>query len=134
MKIVDKKRPEIDKIIDELPGITKNVNNISAEVSHSMGAFHNTVDNVAHTSENVTGAIAQKSDSIGKVSSFMHTASIVKDLYKTHFGKDDSSEEDSQVMVCTPLSKENAEDLENQSFSREKSKKKEKQPSSVKKD
>ncbi len=55
-----KKRPEIDSVIDELPGITKNVNAISGEVAHGMEAFHQTVDNLAETSDNVTDAIAEK--------------------------------------------------------------------------
>ncbi len=60
MKIVDEKRPEIDAVIDELPGITQNVNTISGEVAHGMEAFHQSVENLAETSDNVTEAIAEK--------------------------------------------------------------------------
>ncbi len=108
MKLIDEKREQVDQVIDELPAITKNVTTISTEVAHSMEAFHDTVDNVAHTSDNVTGAIADKSDSIGKISSLMHTVSIIKDLFNEYFGK--KEEDETQVMVCTPI---DADDINN---------------------
>ncbi len=108
MKLIDEKRNEVDQVIDELPIITKNVTTISTEIAHGMEAFHDTVDNVAHTSENVSGAIADKSDGIGKISSLMHTVSIIQDLYNEYFVKKD--DEETQVMVCTPV---DAEDINN---------------------
>ncbi len=106
MKIVDEKRPEIDSVIDELPGITKNVNAISGEVAHGMEAFHQTVDNLAETSDNVTDAIAEKSGMAGKVSSIMHTVSIIKTFYEEYFGnKEEAEATDDTVMVCKEVPK-----------------------------
>lgn len=106
MKIVDEKRPEIDSVIDELPGITKNVNAISGEVAHGMEAFHQTVDNLAETSDNVTDAIAEKSGMAGKFSSIMHTVSIIKTFYEEYFGsKEDEEEVKDTVMVCKEVPK-----------------------------
>lgn len=113
MKIVDEKRPEIDSVIDELPGITKNVNAISGEVAHGMEAFHQTVDNLAETSDNVTDAIAEKSGMAGKVSSIMHTVSIIKTFYEEYFGnKEEAEETDDTVMVCKEVPKSDF-DMEN---------------------
>jgi len=105
MKLVDDKRIEIDSVIDELPGITKNINAISSEVAHGMEAFHDTVDNIAETSDNVTEALAEKSGMAGKFSSLMHTVSIIKSLYDQYFGDTITDEDDEKVMVCKEVSK-----------------------------
>ena len=111
MKIVDDKRPEIDAVIDELPGITQNVNAISGEVAHVSKAFHNTVDNLAETSDNVTEAIAEKSGMAGKVSSVMHTVAIIKTFYEEYFAVKEAAEaeEEDTVMVCKEVPKSSVE-------------------------
>ncbi len=105
MKIVDDKRPEIDSIIDELPGITQNVNTITNEVAHGMEAFHGTVDNIAETSGNVTEAISEKSGIAGKFSSIMHTISIIKTFYEEYFNSTEEEVEEETVMVCKEVPK-----------------------------
>lgn len=100
MKIVEAKRVEIDAVLDELPGITQNVNKISSEVAHGMEAFHGTVDNIAETSSNVTEALAEKSGAAGKLSSIMHTIAIIKSLYAQYFGQSQEDEQEDTVMVC----------------------------------
>lgn len=109
MKIVDEKRPEIDAVIDELPGITQNVNTISGEVAHGMEAFHSTVDNLAETSDNVSEAIAEKSGMAGKVSSIMHTVSIIKTFYDEYFNSKEEEVEEETVMVCKEVPKSSVE-------------------------
>ena len=105
MKIVDEKRPEIDAVIDELPGITQSVNTITTEVAHGMEAFHDSVDNLAETSDNVTEAIAEKSGMAGKFSSIMHTISILKSFYEQYFGENNEDVEEETVMVCKEVPK-----------------------------
>lgn len=103
--ILDEKSPEIDAIIGELPGITQNVNVITGEVAHGMEAFHQSVDNIAETSDNVTEAIAEKSSMAGKFSSIMHTVSILKTFYDTYFNSETDEAESEKVMVCKEVSK-----------------------------
>ncbi len=98
MKIVDDKHDQIDKVIDELPSITKNVTTISTEVAHGMQSFHNTVDNIAITSENVTETIAEKSENFSKIASLMHVISMLKELFEKYFGEDDK-ETDKNVII-----------------------------------
>ncbi len=104
-KIMDNKSKEIDAILEELPGITQNVNVITGEVAHGMEAFHQTVDNLAETSDNVTDAIAEKSGLAGKFSSLMHTVSMLKSFYDTYFNADASEDDEETVMVCKEVPK-----------------------------
>ncbi len=104
MKLIDAKRIEVDKVIDELPGITANINTISGEVAHGMEAFHDTVDNIATTSENISKNVADKSDPAGRLASLMHVAAMAKELYQTYFGNKEEEEEET-VMVYKEVPK-----------------------------
>lgn len=90
MKIVDDHRTNIDKVLEEAPGITKNVNQISDEVNTTLKAFHGTIQNVAETTETVTGTIKDNKDIVSNISSVFNTARIVKGSYDRIF----KSEED----------------------------------------
>lgn len=94
-KIVEDNRANIDKILDEAPGISKNVNVISEEVAHGMGQFRGTVDNIAETSESVTGVIKENSTVVDGLTSIFHTAAIAKKSYDKLFNKKDEDEDNS---------------------------------------
>lgn len=79
MAIVDDNRQNINQVLDEAPGITKNVNQISEEAAHFMSAFHGTVDNVAETSEAVTGTFKDNSDIVSKISMVFKVLGVLKD-------------------------------------------------------
>lgn len=89
MAIVDDNRENINKVLDEAPGITQNVNEISEEVSHAMQAFRGTVDNVASTSNAATGKIVENNDVVSQITLFFKVVGTIKDgidriLGKTH--------------------------------------------------
>ena len=93
-EIVKENRESIDKILDEAPGISKNANNISKEVSDAMVKFKPSIDNVAETSEVVTGTIKENNDINAKLTSIFHTLSMGKDAYDKFFSeKEEKSEE-----------------------------------------
>ncbi len=56
-KIVKENRDNINQILNEVPGITKNVHEVATEASHAVSVFRPTVDNVAETAESVTETI-----------------------------------------------------------------------------
>ncbi len=91
--IVEENRSNIDKILDEAPGISKNVNSISEEVAHGAAKFRGTVDNIAETSENVTGVIKENNSALEGLTSILQTASIAKSGYDKFFKKNEDSEE-----------------------------------------
>ena len=94
--ILDDHREKVDQIMEEVPGITKSVNEISEEVAHGMQAFRGTVDNIAETSEDVTGTIKENNTVVESLTSVFHTASMVKSAYDRFF----NPPEDEDVPEC----------------------------------
>ncbi len=86
--IVEENRKDIDLIIKEIPGITKNANLISKEVAHDLAQFRGTVDNIAETTENVTGVVKENNNIVDGLTSVFHTASIAKSSYDKFLGKE----------------------------------------------
>ncbi len=92
MAIVDDNRENINKVLDEAPDITKNVTQISDEAAHFMSAFHGTVDNIAETTETVSGSVKDNQDIISKINLFFRVLGTLKGGYDRVFGKDDEPE------------------------------------------
>jgi uncharacterized protein YoxC len=97
MKIVDDHRVNIDKVLEEAPGITKNVNAISEEVSTTLKAFHGTIGNVAETAETVTGTLKENKDIVSNITSVFNTARIVKSSYDHFFSGSEESQNDDEA-------------------------------------
>lgn len=95
-KLVAENRDNIDKILDEVPGISKSVNEITEEIAHGTKSFRGTVDNIASTSESVTGAINENNTIVDSISSFLHAATMLKSAYGKFAGND--KEEKSTIL------------------------------------
>ena len=91
--IVEDNRKEIDSILKEAPGISKNVNDISEELAHDIAQFRGTVDNISETTESVTGVVKENQTVVDGLTSVFHTASIAKGAYDKFFNKETESEE-----------------------------------------
>lgn len=79
-KIIEENRENFDKILDEAPGISKNANNISKEVSDTMVKFRGSIDNVAESSENITQTL-KENDTINKqLASLFQSIGMIKKL------------------------------------------------------
>lgn len=91
MAIIDENRENINQVLDEAPGITKNVNQISGEVSHFMEAFHGTIDNVAETSEEVTGTFKDNNELVGQISSVFKVLATIKEGLDKLFNKNNNA-------------------------------------------
>ena len=92
--LVKENRTQIDAILKEAPEIAKNANTISEEVAHDISRFRTTVDNIADTSEEVTGVIKDNKSVVSGLTSIFHTASIAKGAYDKFFNKDSEEEEE----------------------------------------
>lgn len=90
--IVEENRKEIDLILKEAPGISKNVNDISEELAHDIAQFRGTVDNIAETTESVTGVVKENQSVVDGLTSVFHTASIAKGAYDKFFNKEEQTE------------------------------------------
>ena len=88
--IVEENRKEIDLILKEAPGISKNVNDISEELAHDIAQFRGTVDNIAETTESVTGVVKENQSVVDGLTSVFHTASIAKGAYDKFFNKQET--------------------------------------------
>lgn len=99
MAIVDENRQNINQVLDEAPGITKNVNQISEEAAHFMSAFHGTVDNVAETSEAVTGTFKENSDIVSKISMVFKVLGVLKDGIDKLRGKEEDIATEEETIV-----------------------------------
>lgn len=86
-EIVEENRNNIDKVIDEAPGLTSNVNVILGEVAHGTKAFRSTVDNVAETADTITKPFKAGTPLLEKMSWVINTLCAV--FY--HKDKDDNS-------------------------------------------
>jgi uncharacterized protein YoxC len=91
--IVEDNRKQIDAILKEAPGISKNVNDISEEVAHAVSQFRGTVDNVAETTESVTGVVKDNKGVVDGLTSVFHTASMAKGAYDKFFTKENDAVE-----------------------------------------
>lgn len=89
MAIVDENRENINQVLDEAPAITKNVNQISGEVSHFMEAFHGTIDNVADTSESVTGSFKDNNELVSQITGIFKVLTTIKDGLDRFLHKND---------------------------------------------
>ena len=87
MGIVDDNRVNINKVLDEAPGITQNVNEISEEVAHAMQAFRGTVDNVAATSTAATGKIVENNDVVSQITLVFKVLGTLKEGIDKLLGK-----------------------------------------------
>lgn len=92
--LVKENRIQIDAVLKEAPDIAKNANTISEEVAHDISRFRTTVDNIADTSEEVTGVIKDNKSVVSGLTSIFHTASIAKGAYDKFFNKDSEEEEE----------------------------------------
>lgn len=94
--IVEDNRKQIDAILSEAPGISKNVKVISEEVAHGMTQFRGTVDNIAETTESVTGVVNENQTVVDRLTSVFHTASMAKGAYDKFFTKNADTDENEE--------------------------------------
>ncbi len=88
-KIIKNNQENIDLILNEAPGISKNANAISKEVSDTLIKFRSSIYNVAESTENITQTL-KENDTINKqLASIFQTLSIFKTLYEKHFGTEE---------------------------------------------
>ncbi len=76
--LVEEHRENIDAVLDEVPKITKNVEEITTEVSHDIQVFRPTVDNIADTSESITDVIKENQSITDTIASAFNVLTTVK--------------------------------------------------------
>lgn len=85
--ILNENSTNINKILDEAPDLVKNIEEITAEVSHGAQAFRGTVDNVAGTSETITESIGANDEAISSLASVAEILGVIKALYDKYLSK-----------------------------------------------
>lgn len=90
--LISKNQDNVDKILKEAPGITKNANAISKEVADTLVKFRSSVDNIAESSESATKTL-KENDTINKqIASFFQTISLLKDLFNKYIKGEKNNE------------------------------------------
>ncbi len=79
-QLIERNREQVDATLHEVPLITKNVQEITTEVSHASQVFRPTVENLAETSDAVTQAIRDNQSITEILISFFHILNTVKRL------------------------------------------------------
>lgn len=79
-QLIERNREQVDATLQEVPAITKNVQEITTEVSHGMQVFRPTVENMAETSDSVTRAIKDNQSVTEIIVSFFHVLNTIKRL------------------------------------------------------
>ncbi len=87
-KVVDDNRAQIDETLKSAPGITRNFEKISANLSKDVEAFNSTVSNIASLSEKVTN-IKNIKDKFSKATS--------KD--KTEKNEENEEEKEKNILI-----------------------------------
>jgi len=88
-KIIKNNQENVDQILKEAPGISKNTNAISKEVSDTLIKFRGSIDNVAESTENITETLKENDTINKKLASIFQTLNIFKTLYEKHFGTEE---------------------------------------------
>lgn len=78
--LIERNRDQVDATLQHVPEITKNVQEITTEVSHVMQVFRPSVDNIAETSDSVTRAIKDNESITETIVSFFHVLNTFKRL------------------------------------------------------
>lgn len=78
--LIERNRDQVDATLQHVPEITKNVQEITTEVSHGMQVFRPSVDNIAETSDSVTRAIKDNESITETIVSFFHVLNTFKRL------------------------------------------------------
>ena len=86
-KIIESNQENVDEILKEAPGISKNVNAISKEVSDNLVKFRGSIDNIAVSTENITETLKENDTINKKLASIFQTLNIFKTLYERYFAK-----------------------------------------------
>lgn len=79
-RLVERNREQVDATLQEIPAITRNVQEITTEVSHGMQVFRPTVENVAETSDSVTRAVKDNQSITETLVSFFNVLNTIKRL------------------------------------------------------
>ena len=87
--IIKNNEESINKVLDESPGISKNINDISSDLAYDMSLFKGTVENIAETSESVTNVIKENNTIVDTVSSVLHSATLAKKSVDKFLNKDE---------------------------------------------
>ena len=78
--LIERNREQVDATLQEVPQITRNVQEITTEVSHATQVFRPTVENLAETSDTVTQAIKDNQNVTEVLVSFFHVLNTIKRL------------------------------------------------------
>lgn len=79
-KLIERNQEQVDATLNEVPAITRNVQEITTEVSHGMQAFRPSVENLAESTDSVTRAIKDNQSITETLISFFHVVNTVKRL------------------------------------------------------
>jgi len=79
-QIVERNQEQVDATLKEVPAITRNVQEITSEVSHSAQIFRPTVDNLAETSGSVTETLKDNQNITDTLVSFFNVLNTVKKI------------------------------------------------------
>lgn len=79
-QVIERNRDQVDATLNEVPAITRNVQEITTEVAHGAQAFRPTIDNVAETSDSVTRAVKDNQSITEVIVSFFHVLNTIKRL------------------------------------------------------
>lgn len=89
--LAEEHKPEFDEIIRVVPSLTGNIDAITSEVAHDIGAFRGTVENIAETTEAVTDVINEQKTAVSSISSVIATLSMIAAFINKFFGRDDET-------------------------------------------
>lgn len=79
-QLIERNRDQVDATLLQIPGISRNVQEITTEVSHGMQVFRPTVENVAQTSDSVTRAVNDNQSITETLVSFFNVLNTIKRL------------------------------------------------------
>ncbi|MCT4593651.1 MAG: hypothetical protein N4A57_05205 [Anaeromicrobium sp.] len=79
--LIESNEKNIQKIIDQAPGITTNLNNLSSDISTNVRAAQGTINNILGTGEIAASQLAEHSGVISQALGLLHVLQKARNVF-----------------------------------------------------
>lgn len=86
-KLLEDNKNSIDKVLDQAPAIAAHIESISGDIAHDVKAIQGTIDQLAGASEVAAGTLADNTDVLTKIASFLQVIFLIRDFFSGLYRK-----------------------------------------------
>ncbi len=86
-EIITANKENIEKTLDEMPSIAKNIDEITGEVSHDVKSVRGTIDSITEKSEAAASSLNETGDIITGIAALIQVVMFIKNFINDTFSK-----------------------------------------------